>query len=411
MQKIINNVIIPKNDEIISGIKEEEIEKKENINEDDKEENEEEEEEEEVEKENENKKENVEKIINSMTQNIYAKVVENNNIVTIFNYYTKKIKNSIISFEEENENENNIKNFKFNSSSFSLFDKEKNCIYVSGGLIDIKDQNSHDNSFYKINVNLNIYKKEKDNNKKQDYNNNIFDDINNIIKDDKNKEEKIADYKLILENLSPMNNNRSYHSMLQLSSNKNILLCIGGINTGSCEVYNIELDVWESIQELPIVCQNPGIIDNNSNIYVFPYSKEYNNIYKLNMNNDDLLWENIKYTIDEGKIRKGMAVISIEDKFYLFGGYDNDNIYDNIYQFYLNDENQIDIKINNELLLPNKCYFNSNYIVTNDTNEENNEYMENDNIDNHNQNILIMDNCNGTLEFNSTLGKFDYYLE
>ena len=164
-----------------------------------------------------------------MTQNIYAKIVENNNMVTIFNYYTKKLNNYIISLDEENENNN--KNFKFNSSCFSLFDKENNCIYISGGLIDIKDQNSHDNSLYKININLILYKKEKDRNKKQDNdnNNNIFDDINNIIKNNKNKEDKIAGYKLILENLSPMNNNRSYHSMLQLSSNKNILLCIGGI--------------------------------------------------------------------------------------------------------------------------------------------------------------------------------------
>ena len=60
MQKIINNVIIPKDDEIISG-----IEKKDNINNDDKEENEEgEEEEEKEEKEEENEKENYEKIIN-----------------------------------------------------------------------------------------------------------------------------------------------------------------------------------------------------------------------------------------------------------------------------------------------------------------------------------------------------------
>ena len=400
IQKIINNVIIPINDEIKNEPKEKEIKENEIKNEDE-EENEEEE-------ENENEEENYEKIINSMTQNIYAKIVENSNMVTIFNYYTKKIKNYVISLDEGNEN--NLKNNKFNSKCFSLYDKEKNCIYISGGLIDINNQNSHDNSFYKININLNIYNKDK--NKKD--NNNIFDDINNIIKLNKNKD-KIADYNFIIEALSPMNNNRSYHSMLQLSSNKNILLCIGGINTETCEVYNIELDSWESLQDLPIVCQNPGIIDNNSCVYVFPYTKEFNNIYKLNMNNEDLIWENIKFSIDEGKIRKGMAIISIRDNIYLFGGYDNDNIYSNIYQVYLSDDNQIEIKINNELLLPKKCFFNSNFIIINNEfdnkNDENNNYNNDNNNENNNNTILIMDNNNEVIEFNNALGKFDYYLK
>ena len=250
--------------------------------------------------------------------------------------------------------------------------------------------------------------------------NNIFNDINNIIKDYKNKDKK-AEYQFKIESLCPMNNNRSNHSMIQLSSNKNILFCVGGINTENCEVYNIEFDSWESISDLPVAFQNPGIIDINSFIYVFPYSDEFNNIYKLDMNNQDLVWESIKYSIDEGKIRKGTLVISIEDNIYLLGGYDNENTYDSIYQVLLNNEEQIDIKLSPDFILSNKCHFNSNYIIINNINSinENENKIDNEdkndennnNIPNNNNRILIMDNNNGVIEFDWSLGKFYCYLE
>ena len=337
-----------------------------------------------------------EKIIKSMKENIYAKVVENNNMITIFNYYLKSTDNYTVILDEEKNN------FKFNSNCFSLYDKENNCIYVSGGLIDIKDENSHDNSLYKINIDLILYNKNENKNE-----NNIFNDINNIIKNCKNKQNKIADYKFKIENLSPMNNKRSYHSMLQLSTNKNILLCIGGINTETCEVYNIEYDSWESISDLPKPYQNPGIIDINDCIYVFPYSEEFNNVYKLDMNNPDLIWESIKFSIDEGKIKKGMSAISIDKDIFLLGGYDKNDIYNNIYQVNLNNEFEIDIKLSKNLVLPNKSHFNSNYIKINKMNDNNDKIDEN----NKNESILIMDNYNIVIEFDFKLGEFYYYLK
>ena len=389
IQKIINNVMLPKNDEQQNENQEEDI-NNEIENEDNEENNEITEE---------NKSENDEYLITSMTENIICKVVENTNMITIFNYYTKKIKNYFVT---TNENENN---FKFNSNNFSLYDKENNCIFISGGLKDKKDKNSHDKSLIRINIKLNINNK---NNDKNIEDKNIFNDIN-IIKDN-----KIQDYIFEIENLSPMNNNRSCHSMIQLSTNKNILLCIGGINTETCEIYNIEYDSWEaeSIQELPVICQSPGVIDYNKFIYVFPYSNQFNTIYKLKMGNTDLFWENIKYSINEGKIRKGISVISDGNNIYLFGGYDNDDIYSNIYQVNFDNEDLIDIKSSIELVLPSKCYFNSNYIEINIHPKNNNdEIIDNNIIENNNDKILLFDNKNCVIEFDWISGNFKYYLD
>ena len=388
IQKLIKNItnqkgIINENIELSIDIKSKELNKDDNKNK--KEEN----------YHNKEKEENFEKIINSMKENIYAKIVENNNMITIFNYYFQTCDNYIISSDEEKDQ------FKFNTKCFSLYDKDNNCIYISGGLLNVQDQNSHDNSLYKININLNVYHKNEGKN-----NNNIFNDINNIIKNCKNKQNKIAEYKFNVEKLTPMNNKRSYHNMLQLSTNKNILICIGGINTETCEVYNIEYDSWETISDLPKAYQNPGIIDYNSFIYVFPYSEEFNNIYKLNMHNPDLNWESIKFTIEEGRIKKGMAVISIDSKIYLFGGYEKNNFYDNIYQVNLNNEDELEIKLSKNMILPYKCYFNCNYIkINNDMIEENQNNNESD------ERILLMDNDNRVIEFDWKSGEFYYYFE
>ena len=200
-----------------------------------------------------------------------------------------------------------------------------------------------------------------------------------------------------------MNNKRSYHTMLNLSDDKNTILCISGINTESCEVYNIEYDQWESIQELPTKCQSPGIIDYNKYIYVFPYSKDYMNIYRMNMDNGEFMWESIKYSINEGCIKKGMIIIPKENELLLLGGYDNNGNYSHIYQVELNNDNNenkiIYINLSVELSLPNDIYFTSNYLEF-DINKEN----EKGNI------LLIMDNFNGVLEFNIDSSKFKYYL-
>ena len=326
-----------------------------------------------------------EKNIESMTNNIYAKIVENSNMISIFNYHKKEIKNYII-FPE---NEQKTNNFRFNSNCFSLYNPDKNYIYISGGIKDIKDQNSHDNSFYRLDISIN--KNFKNNNNLSIYNN-----YKNIIG-------KSVNYRFKLNKLNSMNNPRSCHSMLNLSSNKNIILSISGINTDSCEVYNIDYDNWQTIKELPMKCENPGIIDYNNYIFVFPYTKDYNNIYKMNLKNNIFEWESIKYSINEGNIKKGMVAIPNENILYLLGGYDNEGNYSHIFEINdLDDENKdIEIKLSSNLSLPNEIYFNSNYIKY---------YINKENEEDEEEIALIMDNYNGVLEFDINSGKFEYYL-
>ena len=95
-----------------------------------------------------------------MNDNIYAKVKENSNLIYIYNYFTK----SISSHEIKND-------ILFNSKCFSFFDKEENCIYVSGGCPH-NDISNVDNSFYKISIKF-VPKQENKNKISQNYN--IFD--------------------------------------------------------------------------------------------------------------------------------------------------------------------------------------------------------------------------------------------
>ena len=108
--------------------------------------------------------------MNSMTKNIYAKIVENSNMISIFNYHKKELKNFIIFSEKEQK----TSNFRFNSNCFSLYNPEKNYIYISGGIKDLKDQNSHDNSFYRLDIGI-----DKDN--KNNNNVNIYNNFKNVF--------------------------------------------------------------------------------------------------------------------------------------------------------------------------------------------------------------------------------------
>jgi hypothetical protein len=336
-------------------------------------------------------KENNEKLINSMKENIYAIIEDHGNNIFIFNYYTNKLEKYKIS-----PNDNNM-NFTFNSHYYSLFDKNNNCIYVSGGLKDINDKNSYDDSFHKININFIIYNK-------NDIDNDINNDINNY-EEEKNNMKK-SGCECTVETLSSMENARSDHSMLQLSSNQNILICVGEINTESCEVYNIEFDTWIKIQDLPIKCQNPGIIENNNKIYIFPYSQDFTTIYELNMNNKDYILENIKYNINEGKVRKGVAVIPIEKTIYLLGGYENKDLYSDIYKVDLSHDDCININKAMNLNLPKKCFFSSNYLLVN---INDNEIINNEKNNGNNKDFNLKDIFNDILKYNCTLDKFNYF--
>lgn len=338
------------------------------------------------------KKEN-EQNIYQMTKNIYAKIVENSKMITIFNYKIKELNNYEIISEKDN--------FRFNSNLYSLYDQEKECIYISGGIKDIKDLNSEDNSFIRIDIKLESDFHNKDYIK-------LYKFYTDVIEKSKMK------YVFKINKLCYMNKKRSYHGMIKLSSNKNIILSIGGINTDSCEVYNIPYDNWILIQDLPTECQSPGIIDYKKYLYVFPYSTDFCNIYRMNMSSKELVWESIKYSINEGSLKKGIAIIPNENSLYLFGGYDNNGNYSQVYEVNLdNNDKNLDIKLVENLSLPSEIYFNSNYLKFDTSDESKDDYK-----------VMIMDNFNGVLQYdnqmmanneqnpedNNDLNIFHYYL-
>ena len=184
-----------------------------------------------------------------------------------------------------------------------------------------------------------------------------------------------------------MQNPRSSHSMMQLSTNNNILVCLGGINTNSCEVYNIEFNQWASIQDLPYSCVNSAVIDFNDCIFVFWTTTQFDFVYKLNMNNanENLAWEKINFDISYNtRLKKGMGIINIGDYICLFGGVDHDgNEYDDVFSVSFDNENIINIQKIEDINLPNKSHFNSN-IIKNVTNEND---------------IIMMNTSNEIIEF------------
>ena len=147
---------------------------------------------------------------------------------------------------------------------------------------------------------------------------------------------------------------------------------------------------------------------------------------------EELMWESIKYSINEGSFKKGMSIFPCDNILFLLGGYDNNGTYSQIYEVEFNNENkEINIKLSPDKQIPNQIYFNSNYLlihsdyendkdINNDNENEENEEDENDKdnkIENEDEKdkknkdiILIMDNYNGALEYHCFSGKFKYYL-
>ena len=99
--------------------------------------------EEEIQKETE---ENVKILNEELSNQIYLKAQENSNIIIIYNHVAKTITH--IKYEDSNFT-------RFNSKSYSLFDPINKCVYISGGLQDIKNKFSYDNSFCKLSFSLN----------------------------------------------------------------------------------------------------------------------------------------------------------------------------------------------------------------------------------------------------------------
>ena len=139
-----------------------------------------------------------------------------------------------------------------------------------------------------------------------------------------------------------------------------IFINIGGKNTKSAEIYNIEKDKAVNIDDLPALCPNPTCYEINENLYIFGNTEfDLSCVYYLN---DNLNWVEIDYKMEIGSLKKGMNIVNYNNSFYLFGGYDNYNEFSDIYKLNFNGEN-LSIDFCENLALSNNCYFNSNAIV------------------------------------------------
>ena len=301
--------------------------------------------------ENNSKNENENTSSNYFPNYFYFKPEENSNRLLIYNSHTKK------HYSQE------LENIIFPNKSYSIYDNENNIIYISGGLKDLTDKNSITNSFKKISLT---------------YNKNLNSFNTNIIE------------------LTPMNNYHYSHVIYQLSNKKNLIICISGKDTKSCEIYNIDENQWSNLPDFPIFSPNSECFDLNENIYVICGSFNIDGIYKLNMENDNenLIWENVNFIIEEGRLRRGMGLFNLNGIIYLFGGFDNDKYYDDVYTI---DFNSDDIRVNFEhnMKLPCKSYFNSNTISV--------EY------DNKEKRIVLVDCFNGIIEYSTNTNFFYFY--
>ena len=299
-----------------------------------------------------NNEENTELSSNNFFPNFfYFKPEGNSNRLLIYNSHTKK------HYSQE------LQNIIFPNKSYSLYDNENNVIYISGGLKDLTDKNSTIKSFTKItltyNQNLNTFNTE-------------------------------------LTELTPMNNYHYSHIIHQISNKKNLIICISGKDTKSCEIYNINENKWSNLPDLPIICPNSECFDFNENIYVISGSYNIDMIYKLNMENENenLIWEEVNFIIEEGRLRRGMGLFNLNGIFYLFGGFDNDNYYDDVYTIDFN-SNDLRVNFEHKMKLPCKSYFNSNTISI--------EY------DNNEKRIILVDCMNGIIEYSTNTNFFYFY--
>jgi hypothetical protein len=238
---------------------------------------------------------------------IYAKVQENSNILIIYDIDKKKF--------HQIKDENHF----FNAKSFGFYIKETKTIFVCGGMKNFNRYKEYSNDFYKIKVKIN------------------FDEFDFEYSD-----------------LPEMKEGRASHSMIQY---QDYLIVVGGLNTKTCEIFDIKNNLWGELPDLPSILANPALALVNNFLYVFCGSGSLNSfdgIYKLSLNNisrvlqnergfENILdWEKLDYMyriLHNEKIprlRRGMAALPVGDTIHLYGGFDYDNIYDDIYVFHTN---------------------------------------------------------------------------
>ena len=298
-----------------------------------------------------NKEENTELLSNNFPNYFYFKPEANSNRLLIYNSHTKK------HYSQE------LENIIFPNKSYSIYDNENNIIYISGGLKELTDKNTSSKSFTKISLTYNV-------------------NLNTFNTD--------------ITELTPMNYYHYSHIIYQLSNKKNLIICISGKDTKSCEIYNINENKWSNLPDFPIVSPNSECFDFKESIYVISGSYNIDGIYKLNMenDNDNLIWEEVNFIIEEGRLRRGMGLFNLNGIIYLFGGFDNDKYYDDVYTI---DFNSNDIRVNFEykMKLPCKSFFNCNTISVD--------------YDNNEKRIVLVDCMNGIIEYSTNTNFFYFY--
>lgn len=274
----------------------------------------------------------------------YAKMQEDSHILIVFNFKTKKF----VQIKTD---------FFCPSKSCSYFIKTTNernfykfSLYLSGGFV--KNQ-AYQTDLLSGQLRIDQIKKLKYKSLKDFYEIQItYDSVDDNYS-----------YKLI--KLSDMIFGRNSHSVIM---HKDFFIAISGQNTKTCEIYNDKTNEWKLLPEIPTLCLNSSLAVVDNHLYCISGSSTINSfdaIYKLTLNNIDkffyeekgfenfLAWQQIEFYFSSKnyhlrkslpRLRRGMATLYLGgNSIYLFGGFDHDNIYDEIFEviFYPKEEKQI----------------------------------------------------------------------
>lgn len=221
-----------------------------------------------------------------------------------------------------------------------------------------------------------------------------------------------------INQLENMIEGRHSHAVIM---DRNFLFAISGQNTKTCEIFNFKNNQWKILPDIPTLCLNSSLAIVNNFLYCISGSATINSfdvIYRISLNNiegylneqkgfeDFLSWNQIDYHFSSKnfilkkaipRLRKGMGTLNLGgSSIYLFGGFDNDKIYDDIFEIFLDyKENQ---KANyNEMIEDLNLESNSKYnrdIATNPNFHSSKILVEQSNKENYSkENILKNDNC------------------
>lgn len=301
------------------------------------------------------------------TNGIYAKVQDNSDIVVIYDIGKK------VFYQLKLKEEHPISLFM--PKCYSYYDKETKTIYVSGGL----NRKLTTTNFFKIEITP-----------------------------------EFDEFKFRFSQLDSLIFPRAAHGFVKY---EDYYIVFGGIGTKSCEMYSIPNDKWTTIPELPTQLVNPSGVVIKNILYVLggsgPTTAFSDGIFRMSLNNlekimknekgfEDLLqWESIDYEflLGDDRLRRGMGAVNYEDSIILFGGFNNNNIFDGVYcikSIAKDNKTEIEVDVNTLSIdhandtLPIKTFFNSNIIA----------------VENY---LILVDAYNNAIEYDLKTREFYYY--